>query len=56
MKVGDAVQNLETKESGLVVEKNRPATKQKPFLYVLDSKGQLVRWYHHDCEVINELW
>jgi hypothetical protein len=51
MEIGDIVQNIDSKDVGLVIAKNRPQPKQVPFVYVL-SRGQMLRWSEGQLEVI----
>ena len=53
MKVGDIVQNINSKEVGLIIAKNRPQPKQVPFLYVLSS-GNIGQWKVWNTEVVHE--
>lgn len=54
MKVGDIVQEVLKGEVGIIIEVPVPLSYQTPFVYVLNTSGQIVRWIDCHCEVINE--
>lgn len=53
MKVGELVQNIGSKEVGVIIAKSRPQPRQIPFMYVL-SGGKMDRWKVWSMEIVNE--
>ena len=54
MKVGDIVQEVLNGWIGIIIEIPVVPPQQVPFVYVLNTSGQIVRWIDCHCEVINE--
>ena len=54
MRVGDIIQDTDTKAIGVIIEKPIPQRYEAPFVYFLNIFGQVVRGQEGSIEVISE--